>query len=136
MSGGTINQNEATQNGGYGGGVYNCGKFYMCGNAVIGDKDATSVATAESYGNIATYGGGIYMNTQVDMTNVNVFGNTAKSNGGGIYFGSTSTNYTVGSSVTVAGNVCTGSGGGGAAGSGSTGSGGGGGASSYPPPPP
>ena len=76
MSGGTINQNEATRNGGYGGGVYNCGKFYMCGTAVIGDKDATSVATEESYGNIATYGGGIY-----------TYVNTSSSQNGCAYLG-------------------------------------------------
>lgn len=60
MSGGTIDKNVSANNTGYGGGVYNSGKFYMYGTAVIGDKDATSCATAESFGNKASQGGGIF----------------------------------------------------------------------------
>jgi len=75
MSAGTINHNLAYRfnsygDDSYGGGVYNAGSFYMYGTAVIGDKDATTIATADSehesdtktsaWGNKAKVGGGIY----------------------------------------------------------------------------
>ncbi|MBB5217819.1 hypothetical protein HNP77_000163 [Treponema rectale] len=67
MSGGTINQNKAICTNtssssfhGYGGGVFNGGKMFMCGSAVIGNKDATSSADSENNGNYAREGGGIY----------------------------------------------------------------------------
>ena len=60
MSGGTINKNISANDTGYGGGVYNTGTFYMYGTAVIGDKSATTCATAESWGNKARRGGGIF----------------------------------------------------------------------------
>ncbi|WP_294429773.1 InlB B-repeat-containing protein [uncultured Treponema sp.] len=52
MSGGTINHNIAYRFYSYGdlshgGAVYNNGKFFMYGTAVIGDKDAKSVASKE-----------------------------------------------------------------------------------------
>ena len=79
MSGGTINHNIAFRfysygDLSYGGAVYNQGQFYMYGNAVIGDKDATTVATGQyedseqdnitnnvtAWGNKAYRGGAIY----------------------------------------------------------------------------
>ena len=60
MSGGTINHNEAQNDKGYGGGVWNCGYFYMYGSAVIGDKNANSMPDGSSYGNKAQKGGGFY----------------------------------------------------------------------------
>ena len=67
MGGGVINHNKAVCNNtasssshGYGGGVYNGGLMFMYGAAVIGNKDADSVATEDNYGNFAREGGGIY----------------------------------------------------------------------------
>ena len=60
MSGGIINKNNSASSNSYAGGLYNSGKFFMYGTAVIGDDTATSVATAESYGNIAQQGAGLY----------------------------------------------------------------------------
>ena len=57
MSGGIINKNKVS---GDGGGVWNGGKMYMFGTAVIGDSSATTAATDTSYGNYAVKGGGIY----------------------------------------------------------------------------
>lgn len=76
MSGGVINHNISANDSGYGGGVYNCGKFFMYGTAVIGDKDATEVASADSWGNKAQRGGAIY--NQV---------NTSSGEVGGLYIG-------------------------------------------------
>lgn len=56
MAGGEINKNYAT----YGGGIYNTGDLYIYGTAFIGDKTATTVATATSCGNKAGEGGAIY----------------------------------------------------------------------------
>ena len=60
MSGGIINKNNSASSNSYAGGLYNSGKFFMYGTAVIGDDTATTVATAELYGNIAQQGAGIY----------------------------------------------------------------------------
>ncbi|MBB5218642.1 putative repeat protein (TIGR02543 family) [Treponema rectale] len=44
-----------------GGGINSSGSLYIYGSAVVGTKDASSVASASSYGNKAeAYGGGIY----------------------------------------------------------------------------
>lgn len=56
MSGGIINKNISD----YGGGVNNQSRFFMYNEAVIGDSNATSVATESAYGNKAQKGGGIY----------------------------------------------------------------------------
>lgn len=61
MSGGVINKNWATSNGGA---IANGGKVYIYGTAVIGNESATSLATAENYGNKAVKGGAIYNNGQ------------------------------------------------------------------------
>lgn len=73
MSGGIINQNivnctntASSSSHGYGGGVYNAGYMFMYGSAVIGNKDATSVATSSDYGNYAREGGGIYNASTTD----------------------------------------------------------------------
>lgn len=68
LSGGTINENQAWATGnspttdGKGGGVYNCGKLFMYGTAVIGNKNVNTPAaeTEGNYGNRANIGGGIY----------------------------------------------------------------------------
>ena len=71
MSGGLINENRAwyigtgTSNG-KGGGVYNGGKMFMYGTAVIGNKDASTIATEASCGNKANIGGGIYNDYSTD----------------------------------------------------------------------
>lgn len=63
MSGGTISGNMAQSY--EGGGVYNNGKMFMYGTAVIGDKSIRSVATADTYSNSAkTKGGGIFVGYQ------------------------------------------------------------------------
>ena len=61
MSGGVINKNWATSNGGA---IANGGKVYIYGTAVIGNAGAISLATAESYGNKAVKGGAIYNDGQ------------------------------------------------------------------------
>ena len=61
MSGGVINKNWTTNNGGA---IANGGKVYIYGTAVIGNDSATSLATAENYGNKAVKGGAIYNNGQ------------------------------------------------------------------------
>lgn len=70
MSGGVINENQAWCSGsssnGKGGGVYNGGTMYMYGTAVIGNADAEEAANAESYGNRAQVGGGIYNDYTTD----------------------------------------------------------------------
>ena len=76
MSGGVINENQAitlTSNGitlnstdGKGGGVFNGGKMFMYGDAVIGNKNAETFATDNSCGNIAGQGGGIYNDYSTD----------------------------------------------------------------------
>ena len=76
MSGGLINKNIAQNDSGYGGGVYNCGQFYMCGTAVIGEKGAKTVATSDDWGNKAQQGGGIYN-----------YVNTASNQNGALYLG-------------------------------------------------
>ena len=91
MSGGTINHNIAYRFNSYGdessgGGVYNCGKFYMYGTAVIGEKNASKPASADvehdsdtktsAWGNKALHGGGIYN-----------YVNTASNQNGGVYLG-------------------------------------------------
>ena len=60
MSGGIINKNVSANDSGYGGGVYNKGKFYLYGTAVIGDKTASTFPNATNYGNKAQHGGGIF----------------------------------------------------------------------------
>ena len=63
MSGGKIINNYSKQtnaDSGHGGGVWNGGKMYMFGTAVIGDSSATTAATDTSYGNYAVKGVGIY----------------------------------------------------------------------------
>lgn len=60
MSGGIINKNNSASATSRAGGLSNSGKFFMYGTAVIGDDTATTVATAESYGNIAQQGAGVY----------------------------------------------------------------------------
>lgn len=57
MSGGVIKDNTASSKGG---GIYNGGKVYIYGTAVIGNEDADTVATADSFGNKAIQGGGIF----------------------------------------------------------------------------
>ena len=71
MSGGLINENRAWCTGtgtsnGQGGGVYNGGKMFMYGTAVIGNKDASASATEDSCGNKANIGGGIYNDYSTD----------------------------------------------------------------------
>ncbi|MBR1638023.1 MAG: leucine-rich repeat protein [Treponema sp.] len=56
MSAGQINNNTAT---GYGGGIYNVSDCYIYSKAIIGDKTASTAATATAYGNTARNGGGI-----------------------------------------------------------------------------
>ena len=57
MSGGTINKNDTSGNGG---GVWNGGKAYMYGSAVIGDSSAQAPANATLRGNKAESGGGVF----------------------------------------------------------------------------
>ncbi len=57
MSGGTINKNETSGNGG---GIWNGGKAYMYGSAVIGDSSAQAPANATLRGNKAESGGGVF----------------------------------------------------------------------------
>lgn len=71
MSGGLINENRAWCTGtgtsnGQGGGVFNGGKMFMYGTAVIGNKDASASATEASCGNKANIGGGIYNDYATD----------------------------------------------------------------------
>lgn len=71
MSGGLINENRAWCTGtgtsnGKGGGVFNGGKMFMYGTAVIGNKDASASATEDSCGNKANIGGGIYNDYTTD----------------------------------------------------------------------
>ena len=71
MSGGLINENRAWCTGtgtsnGQGGGVFNGGKMFMYGTAVIGNKDASASATEASCGNKANIGGGIYNDYTTD----------------------------------------------------------------------
>lgn len=96
MSGGVMNKNVSANDKGYGGAVYNCGKFFMCGSAVIGDSEAESVANADLYGNMAQRGGAIYnyVNTASSKNGEVYIGYTADENGnpeekeltGGIYY--------------------------------------------------
>ena len=72
MSGGLINENRAWYTGtgtsnGKGGGVFNGGKMFMYGTAVIGNKDASTIATEASCGNKANIGGGIYNSYGTDQ---------------------------------------------------------------------
>ena len=72
MSGGLINENRAWCTGtgtsnGKGGGVFNGGKMFMYGTAVIGNKDASASATEASCGNKANIGGGIYNSYGTDQ---------------------------------------------------------------------
>ena len=71
MSGGLINENRAWCTGtgtsnGQGGGVFNGGKMFMYGTAVIGNKEASASATEASCGNKANIGGGIYNDYTTD----------------------------------------------------------------------
>ncbi|WP_147644986.1 right-handed parallel beta-helix repeat-containing protein [Treponema pectinovorum] len=60
MAYGTIKDNASNNNGG---GVYNFGKMFMYGSAVIGDKNAAETATTNNHSNYSsTSGGGIYNN--------------------------------------------------------------------------
>ena len=59
MSDGQINANTAANGGG---GIGNISECYLYGKAIIGDKNASTVATVTSYGNKARNGGGIYNN--------------------------------------------------------------------------
>ena len=61
MSGGVITDNTATSNGG---GIYNGGKVYLYGEAVIGNQNADTVATEDSFGNKGVKGGGIFNDGQ------------------------------------------------------------------------
>ena len=56
ISGGTITSNYAT----IGGGIYNGGKMYLFGTAVVGDSTASAAADETSYGNKACQGAAIY----------------------------------------------------------------------------
>ena len=72
MSAGLINENRAWCTGtgtsnGKGGGVFNGGKMFMYGTAVIGNKDASASATEASCGNKANIGGGIYNSYGTDQ---------------------------------------------------------------------
>ena len=71
MSGGVINENRAwcTTSGssdGKGGGVFNGGKMFMYGTAIIGNSEANTFATEDSCGNKANQGGGIYNEYSTD----------------------------------------------------------------------
>lgn len=87
ISGGIINKNYAT----FGGGVYNAGNLYLYGSAVIGDKTATSVASAtsnETCGNKAGEGAGIYNIDGTVYIGYDADGNidTDYTDNGGIYY--------------------------------------------------
>nr|WP_318660043.1 hypothetical protein [uncultured Treponema sp.] len=100
MKGGTISSNVSQS---YGGGIFNNGKVYMSGNAVIGNSGSTSSDYANSEDNCSNYagdaGGGIYNKANVylgktidseslqvkdDTLNKGIYYNFA-SRGGGIY---------------------------------------------------
>lgn len=84
-----------------GGGVYNEGKLFMYGSAVIGDANATSVATSSNYANKASENGAgiyspsgsIYLGYSNESTKTPLYG--------GIYY-----NYSSGSSWSSGAGIC------------------------------
>lgn len=84
-----------------GGGVYNEGKLFMYGSAVIGDANATSVATSSNYANKASENGaGIYSPSgSIYLGYSNESTKTPLS--GGIYY-----NYSSGSSYSSGAGIC------------------------------
>lgn len=100
MSGGIINENIAlcTPGGtsdGKGGGVFNGGKMYMYGSAVIGNANASQAAREDSCGNLANIGGGIFNEDSTETNGCLYIGYKPGSDGvtpeaasftGGIYY--------------------------------------------------
>ena len=127
FSDGTIKGNMAvsgSSNNGRkaGGGVYNNGIMYIYGNAVIGDDEATEIATAANHSNTAVgEGGGIYVaengklymgfsdytsetvNTPVKW-NKGIYYNYSESGGGGLGFATGSSVVINMNSGTIANN--------------------------------
>ncbi|MBQ7752153.1 MAG: hypothetical protein IJR80_00655, partial [Treponema sp.] len=75
-----------------GGGIYNNGTVNLSGNAIIGVATQASSSTYSNYAN--EYGGGIYNTGTLVFANdatCSIQGNFAKSNGGGLWYSSSST---------------------------------------------
>ncbi|MCR5698184.1 MAG: hypothetical protein K6G52_00945 [Treponemataceae bacterium] len=100
LNGAIVRGNQAS----FGGGVYSGGKLFVCGSTVIGDKNASGIATKTDFSNkafktdnsISGKGGGLVAAGSVyigylDSTTVDpnftggIYHNYAETNGGGIY---------------------------------------------------
>jgi uncharacterized repeat protein (TIGR02543 family) len=96
---GLISNNTAFYNAtlGFGGGVYNHGRFTLYDDGVI-------------YANTAVFGGGIYNNGSFSLTHSEIFNNTATIDGGGIYATTDTASNLIGG--TISGNTAVERGGG------------------------